>query len=324
MNKARLTRLPVEVNVDTKRLNWLKVNINAAGNYNVRLLGCTKYQIEGGGYFTDSSYSDNQGNSKTTNGTTAVYFKVTTTAILWVYNIMDATFIRLAQTTKTTSKHLIYQLADTLENKTQLTQLELGVKGEATKGDGNACTGNVEDMVFNTKELYLSGCDKLTGSMDDVIINQCTETNLNVIMMYGTNLTLHTESLEGKNSLGIYVSTATYGDIKYFGDTRNRRINVSSASRVNFFGSVENLVTRAIAAGRTGADDGFFFIISGSTWDNVTYNGVSISALAQEYLDDHPDYTGAIYVLFTWDNEGNITYTFDTVIPMDSFVPLPD
>lgn len=322
MNKARLTRLPVEVNVDTKRLNWLKVNIDVAGNYNVRMLGCTKYQIEGAGYFTGSSYSDNQGQDKTTAGTGTVYFKTTGSAILWIYNIMDATYIRLAQTAPENSKHLIFDLQDVLENKAQLDRLELGVQGEAVMGNGTACKGNVEEMVFNTKRLYLSGCNKLTGSMDGVIINQCTESNLTEVMMYGTYLTLQTESLEGKNSLGIYVSTSTYGDIKYFGDTRNRRINVSSASRANFFGSVEDLVTRAIAAGRTGEDDGFFFIISGSAWDNVTYNGVSISALAQEYLDANPGYTGAIYVLFTWDSEANITYTFDTVPPMDSFIPL--
>lgn len=324
MNKARLTRLPVEVNVDTKRLNWLKVNIDAADNYNVRLLGCTKYQIEGGGYFTNSSYTDNQGQDKTTDGTTTVYFKVTTTAILWVYNIMDATFIRLAQTTNTKSKHLIYQLADVLENKTQLTQLELGVQGEAIKGNGNACKGNVGDMVFNTQKLYLSGCDKLSGSMDNVIINQCTENNLNVITMHGTNLTLHTESLEGKNSLGIVVSTSTYGDIKYFGDTRNRRLNTSTSSRANFTGSIENFVTRAIARGRTGQDDSFFFQINGGGWNNVTYNGVSVNALETEYMNEHPEHTGDLFVVFEWDAESNITYTFSTSNPSDPFIPLPD
>lgn len=328
---VRQLREEVENN-SLPRINTLCINISAEGNYNFRFDGITNFEIDGDGYFTNSGYSDNLGKElvrSIADNTNIVYIKATGSLTLYVFDMSNATGSFITYIANS-GNSISFNIAEVLQNEVQYDTIQVGAAGDTIINRGNSCIGDITNLEFNTKNLAMSGCARITGDASNVIA-QASKYNLNSISFSQTNIVYSTEALIGKKYLYITPNKPVGNtDIKYLGDTRNRFVYANAANSSLYTGTIESLVDRLIANGRTSADD-YFYTIAGvrnnggatGRYKNVTYQNKSIADYYIEYDAIHPN-AGTYYVIFRWDAQANITMEITSTPPASKYVPLDE
>ena len=168
---------------------------------------------------------------------------------------------------------------------------------------GAIITGDISDCVTDFVNLSIVNCNRLTGSLDNVVKSSTffKDNNQGSIMFGGTNLSMNLSSLEGKTHLKTFSPNAkVLGDIKYLGYTAETNIRFIPAAAPNITGSVEEFVSIAISSGRT----------TGS----VTFNNANTKAFTSVKYQNTPlsenvnvpDKVGAV---MSWDAQGNISWS---------------
>lgn len=316
-------------NDNLPRIDTLHINIKKAGDYYFTLPGISSIELVGNG----TLLQDGTPQGKLIEDYDGTQFQVHALEPLKLLIIGvsggNGTFRLYDQNHTPSNKYVVFNLEEALQNTEQYNSFRIGSLSSATMGWGCGCTGDVTNMVFNAAELYMGGCDKLRGSLDNVVRDQATQENLVTIAFTGTKVAFNLSSLARKYYLYIKPSNAaTSGDVKYFGDTRNRYIEISKIGSNNMTGSIDGsngLIARLIARNRTGESDSVYFVVgyenSGDRFKNVTYLGKGLNQYYNEYVDEHPT-PNWVYMVFTWDSEGNISYNMTTVDPNTPSIPL--
>ena len=329
--KCFVRQLKEEVeNNSLPRINTLAVSISAAGNYSFRFDGITNFEIDGEGYFTNSNYSDNLGKElvrSIADNANVVYIKATGSLTLYVFDMSNAAG-RFITYKYGSANNISFDIAEVLQNDAQYDIIQVGNIDDTLINTGNSCIGDITNLEFNTKELAMAGCARITGDASNVLA-QASRDNLNTIGFSQTSIVYSTEALIGKKYLYITPNRPVGNtDIKYFGDTRNRFIYANNTNSNLYTGTIESLVDRIIANGRTSADD-YFYIVAGvrnnggatGRYGNVTYQNKSIADHYIEYDAIHPN-AGTHYAIFRWDAQANITMEITSTPPASKYVPL--
>lgn len=346
VTKCLVRSLYAEVdNPDLPRINSLKISLTNngesgnTGNFKFNLDGVSRLELEGNAYFTDSTFTDNNG--KTQNQGGAVYVHVTSgTASLFVMNMNTATgtfklyWYDSSLVPKTQLKYISYDIREVFQNDTSYSYVWIGGDGEAVSQAFVKCYGDISTVPCNAQALYLTDCINLSGDLGQVIAEQATESNLNTVTFSNCPVTLDLSSLNGKKYLYLKVAGRNVtGDIKYFADTRNEYIWLNLLSTREVTGTVEELVARAITNGKVGTyrseaqekQYSFSFAIgspsSPNRYTNVTYNNKPLKEYYDEYISENPQETRVIYMKFTWDAQGEISYEIGTSEIISYFIP---
>ena len=319
--------LKVEINNDNlPRINTLHMSITKEGDYYFTLPGVNKLEVIGNGYLIQGG--EDRGRVIDTYDGTQFQVHCVEPLKLLVTGMSDANgvFYIYDQHHTANNKYITFNLEEALQNSEQYESFRIGSLSPATMGKGCACTGDVTDMIFNAQSLYMGGCDKLRGSLNNVIKYQANEDNLQVVGFTGTKLKFNLSSLAGKYYLYIKpANDSTTGDVKYFGDTRNRYIDIAAKGSRNMTGTVEELVQRLIARNRTGDNDSVYFFIGSESiptrFTKVTYNNISLNQYYKDYIAQHPT-PNSLYMVFTWNALGDISYSITSTDPDTPYIPL--
>lgn len=297
MSKCLVTTLKGIVNDDSlRKFDVITIEIPTAGDYQFIINGCKG--ILTNGYFSDSNYSENLGTTAELAGN--VYIVASADCKLELYNysqIVDTFSIwRSGNASNATIK---CNLDEVFTNQAQLSEIRLGQPTSATSNTGSVCIGDIADIKPNVLTLNMGGC-QVSGTIDDVIRNYCTENNLTSLNIHATPITLHTEALAGKSYLTLLPSTSTRGNIKYYADIANTTLRWSNTSASYHTGSVEELIARAISIGSSKREMAFQQRANAT---RVTYNGNPLTS----YYDN-----SKTYIKFTWDDLGqNVTISYE-------------
>ena len=168
---------------------------------------------------------------------------------------------------------------------------------------GAMISGDISDCVTDFGNLSIVNCDKLTGSLNDVVKSSTffKDNNNGSIMFGGTKLSMNLSALEGKTHLKTFSPSAyVVGDIKYLGYTAETNIRFLPASAPNITGNVEEFVQIAISTGRS----------TGS----VTFNNANVKAFTSvKYqntpLSENANVPNKVGAVMSWDAQGNISWS---------------
>lgn len=314
--KCFVRTLKEEINNNNlPRIDTLHISITKAGEYTMHLPGIISLEVVGNGYLIQEGIDKGKIIPEYDGENVTIHADAPLS--LLAVGVSNAHGMFNVALDTDTNKYISFDIAEVLQNTEQYNSLRIGrTSRDATMSQGSWCTGDVTDMAFNTYQLYMGGCSHLTGSMNNVIRNYATSDNLIVVNFSGTKLTFDLSYLIGKNNLYILPSNAyTSGDIKYYGDTRNRYIDIATKGSNNLTGTIEDLVDRLIAQGRTGENDIIYLLINSSRFKNVTYQDAPLPS----YYTESENTT---YMVFTWDSEARISYTLTTTNPNNPYIPI--
>ena len=292
-------------NPNLKKYDTLIVRIREVGNRTAIIPGC--FCKLTGGYFSDSTYTEDNGTEGFKSGT--VYMVITSndaTIELSDYSMASGTI-------DFHNNKYVVDINDALSNTdTRLTAALFGYDGTSSSGNGAVLKGSLADIIPYTQKLVLSGCTGAVrgATIDDIIINYANENNLKQLNIHATPIRLHTEALAGKYYLEILPSNTIIGELKYFADVVTTTLQISNTGWKYLTGSVEDYVQR-VFANESELDPEIYpkrrtFRVRARTSMNITLGGVPV--VSQIPADPFPT-----YVRFTWtDNypiDGEITLT---------------
>ena len=170
--------------------------------------------------------------------------------------------------------------------------------GQATR---TKVYGVLDDKNLNYGALgftAISNANGISGTLDNYVKSGKCRTFACAALT--STVTLDLSSFEGQSQCDIIgLGDGTTGEIKWLADTKLTAALGTNGIYIsrNITGSIEDFVTRAIANGKT---TGTLKINSAEICIGITFQGVPVNTLAQ---------VGHSNILFTWDSQGNITYT---------------
>lgn len=164
------------------------------------------------------------------------------------------------------------------------------------------------DAIINDFECKYN--NTLVGSLNKIISNSHPENasssgvSGNGILNFADSvLSFDLKYLEGKAFANVTFSDYSYGDLKYLADTNATNINITEVAAPNITGTIENFVARAIANGKTTGTMKFNYC-SPKKFTQVTFGGTALSSNSNV-----PTPAGSQQVSFTWDAQGNVTWS---------------
>ncbi|MBR0166135.1 MAG: hypothetical protein IJQ13_04575 [Prevotella sp.] len=304
--KCLVTRLNAVVDNDNlKKFDTLCVDISAPGNYSITCTGGTG--VVSGGYFSDSTYTDNDGTTMELGGN--VYFTITESkGKLEIRNMSN-----LSETLTINNRYFTVQLEEVFQNVNKLSTIRLG-NSTNTSGTFTKCLGNLDDVAPNCNHLTMVGC-QITCSADNLVKNYATSDNLTRLWLYATKATLNLSSLDGKHNLAIILPDNATGDIKYLADVTNTSLIATQTLAGNLSGSIEDYIARTFENARNDSftKDRKLRIRMRTGFTNVTVFG---SSIVNQYPDPSSPDAAKDYIVFTWNadwesHQDQITISFE-------------
>ena len=305
--KCLVTRLNAVVDNDNlKKFDTLCVDISAPGNYSIKCTGGTG--VVSGGYFSDSTYTDNEGTTMELDGT--AYFTITESkGKLEIRNMSN-----LSGELVVANKYFTVKLEEVFQNVNKLSTIRLGNNTNSSGYTFTKLIGSFDDVAPNCNYLIMVGC-QTNGSVDNLIKNFATSDNLTRLWLFATKATLNMSSIEGKHNLAITLSDNTTGDIKYYADTTNTSLMATQTLAENLSGSIEDYIARTFENARNDSftKDRKLKIRMRTGFTNVTVFG---SSIVNQYPDPSSPDASKDYIVFTWNadwesHQNQITITFE-------------
>ncbi len=285
-------------NDNLKYFDSTTVKISEEGNYSLIAYNCRA--VVSGGHFTDSTYSEDLGDTIEAEG--SFYITMEGKGTLTLLNYSD-----IQNSLKLYSNKFTVDVEEVFAYVGKLDSLQLGQMSTANSNTSSVLKGKLSNVNIDVKNLYLAGCSGIKEDISDIVANIADEDTLNVLNIHATPIKVKTEALSGKYYMTFLPSNKTSGDIKYFADIVNTTIQISNSCGILLYGRIEDYVARNLSNRRSGYTE------KGNTLrlrfrrslSNITLGDVPITSYIPEG-DTDPS-----YIIFSWPDDyptgGDIT-----------------